>query len=103
MIAAAAQAEAEVPPIPFGRDALQTGIIGDQMDQDVIQMLVEELGNGGPLRMTAQKHQRRFGLFLARRIDHGMDQRHQSGPHLFPDGCGHVTGRSRSCLGGRLR
>jgi hypothetical protein len=64
-------------------DALQVGIIGDQMDQDVIPMRVEELGDGGLLWMTAQNHQRRLGLGVALGIDHIMQQGDQFGPHLL--------------------
>ena len=70
------------------------------MDQNAIQMLVEELGDGGPPRMTAQNHQRRLGLCVTLGINHAMYQGHQFGPHLLPDRCGHITSGGRRSLGG---
>jgi len=73
------------------------------MHQNVIQLLIEELADDGPLRVIAQKHQRRLGLFVTLGIDHAMHQGHQFGPHLRPYRFGHVTDRRHSGLAGRLR
>ena len=54
------------------------------MHQNVIRVLVEELGAGGALGVTAQSQPRRRGLFITLRIDHPMQHGHPFGPHLRP-------------------
>ncbi len=74
MIAAVAEAEAKIAPVPLGRHALQATLVVQRVHQHPIQGLVDQLADGRAQRMPQQRRQRGFRLFITLGIDDPMHQ-----------------------------
>jgi len=48
------QSVAEIPPVPLGRHTLQAAVVIQQMHEHAIQLLIEQLTDGGE-RMPQQR------------------------------------------------
>ena len=60
MVAATAQPQAKVTPVPFGRDAMEALVVGMGVNEDTVQMQIEKLDQLRTIRMLAQGLQGRF-------------------------------------------